>query len=141
MVSRWNIRIARLPLIIEAFCYLATAKAVIHLFPFASLAKRIKVPAKPLAGELPLQTIRKVCEAVSIAAQRLAPWAVCLPQAVAGHWMLRRRGVASVVCFGVGRGSKASFGAHAWLRTSNTIVLGEKAMPGFTPIAEFPPVS
>jgi hypothetical protein len=139
MVRRWNARIARLPLIIEALCYLAAAKAVIHLLPFASLAKRIKAPAKPLAGELPLQTIRTVCSSVSTAERKLAPWAVCLPQAVAGHWMLRRRGIASVVCFGIGRDSKAILGAHAWLRISDTIVLGAKAMPEFTPIAELPP--
>jgi transglutaminase superfamily protein len=75
---------------------------------------------------------------VAAAANRPVPWAVCLPQAVAGHWMLRRRRIASAVCFGVARDHEAKLGAHAWLRIADRVVLGQKAMAGFTPIAEFP---
>jgi Transglutaminase-like superfamily len=138
MAIRWKHRIARLPLVLEALCYLAVARTVIRFLPFAFLTNRIRAPSKP-AKDLPPHTINSVCAAVSTASNRLAPWAVCLPQAVAGHWMLRRRGVASVVCFGAGRDPNGGLGAHAWLKASDQVVLGGKAMAGFTPVAEFPP--
>jgi hypothetical protein len=138
MAIRWKHRIARLPLVLEALCYLTLARTVIHFLPFAFLTNRIKAPSE-LAKDLPPHTIDSVCAAVSTASRRLAPWAVCLPQAVAGHWMLRRRGISSVVCFGAGRDSSGGLGAHAWLKASDQVVLGGKAMAGFTPVAEFPP--
>lgn len=131
-------RVARLPLFLEAFCFLALAKAAVKVLPFTWIARHIAAPSEPVTGETNLEIVRRVRWAVRAAAARLAPWAVCLPQAIAGHWMLRRRGIASAVCFGVGRDSEAKLGAHAWLRTTDRIVLGEKAMPAYAPIAEFP---
>jgi len=131
-------KVARLPLLLEAFCYLVLARAAVSLLPFGRLLRWIGAPSEPAVEEVTIETIQSVRWAVAVAVRRLAPWAVCLPQAIAGHWMLRRRGIASVVCFGVGRDPAAKLGAHAWLRTADRVVLGERTMTGFAPIAEFP---
>jgi hypothetical protein len=133
----WVRVVPQFPLLLEAFGYLILAKAAVGLLPFAQLSKFISTPSKP-AGKSSSQSVDPVCWSVSAVAQHPMTWAVCLPQAIAGHWMLRRRGIPSVVCFGVGRDPKAKLGAHAWLRVADRIVLGQRAMAGFTPIAEFP---
>ena len=50
--------------------------------------------------------------------------AACLPQALAARWMLRRRGVASRLCFGVRRQPGADLEVHAWLTTEGGGVVG-----------------
>jgi hypothetical protein len=139
MASSWKQRITRLRLIFEAFSYLAVARIAIRFLPFRLLIKSINVPSKTLTIDVRSQTIASVCAAVSTAAASLTPWAVCLPQALAGHWMLRRRGIASVVCFGARRYSENSPNAHAWLRAADHVVLGERDRDRFTPLIEFPP--
>ena len=131
-------RLTRLPLFLEGFCCLVFAKAAVRLFPFPWLMRKVAAPSESAIEEAHLEIVTSVGWAVATAARRLAPWAVCLPQAIAGHWMLRRRGIASAVCFGVGRDASAKLRSHAWLRTADRVVLGEKAMPAFTPIAEYP---
>lgn len=82
--------------------------------------------------------MRQVCRAVSVVANTPAPWAVCLPKALAAHWMLRRRRISSAVCFGVKHDPATGFGAHAWLRVGDEIVMGGRSLDGYAPIAEFP---
>jgi hypothetical protein len=136
--GRFWLRIApQFPLLLEAFCHLIVAKAAVGLLPFTLLSKLLSTPSVPV-GQTSGQRIDPVCWSVSAVARHPTTWAVCLPQAIAGHWMLRRRGIASVVCFGVGRDPEAKLGAHAWLRVADRVVLGQRAMAGFTPIAEFP---
>ena len=50
--------------------------------------------------------------------------AACLPQALAARWMLRRRGVASRLCFGVRRPPGADLQLHAWLTADGEGVVG-----------------
>jgi Transglutaminase-like superfamily len=130
-------RVRRLPLVLEACCFLTVARLAIALLPFRWITKTIVTPPAPRPDGT-RRTIRNVCNAVTTAVRRLAPSAVCLPQALAGHWMLYRRGVPSVVCFGVRRHTVAALEAHAWLRAGDRAVLGEKGLAGFTWLVEFP---
>jgi hypothetical protein len=131
-------RLTRAPIILEAFCLLAVAKAALVLLPFRWIQHTISQPGRPSVVDSQDRITRNVCSAVRVTARRLAPWAVCLPQALAGHWMLRRRGIASVVCFGVRREPGMSMEAHAWLRALDTVVLGQEVMTEFKPVAQFP---
>lgn len=130
-------RLRRLQLVLEAFCFLTVARLALALLPFHWIAKRIATPPAPRPDGA-LRTIKDVCNAVTTAVRRLAPSAVCLPQALAGHWMLYRRGILSVVCFGARRDSVAALEAHAWLRVGDRTVLGEKSLAGFTCLVELP---
>ena len=61
--------------------------------------------------------------------------AACLPQALAARWMLRRRGVASRLCFGVRRPPGANLEVHAWLTTDGEGVVGHREADTY---CEFP---
>lgn len=54
------------------------------------------------------------------------PKSVCLPQAMALHWMLRRRGLKSTLVIGIA-GSGGSRGAdllHAWVEQDSQPIFG-----------------
>ena len=56
---------------------------------------------------------------------RRVPWdGRCLAQALAATGMMRRRGLEGTVSFGAGRGDRAQFSAHAWVRFGSTLVTG-----------------
>lgn len=130
-------RFARLPwakrvALIEAAVSLACARLVIVLVPFRHVAALLGTPqlessARPSTGE-ETGRINQVRWSITVAARHV-PWeAVCLPQAMAGKWMLKRRGVISTLYLGVKR-SEARMQAHAWLRAGETIVTGGQDSP------------
>jgi len=65
----------------------------------------------------------KIAWGVSSAA-RFVPHASCLTQAVAGRFLLARRGQPSTIRIGVDSNSPKSLKAHAWLISGKAIVLG-----------------
>ena len=66
------------------------------------------------------------------------PWqAVCLPQAMVGKWMLRRRGISSEMFLGLARGESAELKAHAWLRAGDVPVTGTEISDTFTQVSRF----
>lgn len=62
-------------------------------------------------------------------ASKLVPWSTCLVEALTGRELLGRRGIASEVCFGVGRGEQ--FEAHAWLDVGGQTLIGGEARGAF----------
>jgi hypothetical protein len=71
---------------------------------------------------------------------RYFPWdAKCLAQAVAGKWMLRRRGLPSTLYLGVERVHEGEkwLEAHAWLRSGTDFVTGERHYERFHVLAAF----
>jgi len=77
---------------------------------------------------------RRVRWAVSAAARHSAVEFVCFPQALAGYTMLRWRGVASTVVYGVKRSAEGELLAHTWLTVGDRTVLGGEVASGFTPV-------
>ena len=72
------------------------------------------------------------------AAERHAPIdLVCLPQAMAAKWMLRRRRLPSTLYLGLRGGEKAGLTAHAWLRVGDKILTGRAEAKGHQVIASF----
>jgi hypothetical protein len=123
--------------VLEAFFFLTLARTAIAFLPFSWISRTMRAPRARRPDAIP-RAITDVRSAVLTAVRTLAPSAVCLPQALAGHWILGRRGVPSVVCFGVRRDTAAALEAHAWLRVADRVVLGEKALDSFTYLVEFP---
>jgi hypothetical protein len=62
--------------------------------------------------------------------------AKCLPRALAAQAMLRRRGIASKLCFGVAREGEA-LAAHAWLELGQQAIVGGSIAPRYTRLVEF----
>ncbi len=134
----WNQRLA----LLEAAWALAAAQTVIHLLPFRWLARRLGRLESTAPGAAPvspeqIRQAQNVGWAVRALARRL-PWdARCLAQAVAGKWMLERRGLPSTFYMGVDRGPEEWLQAHAWLRCGDAFVTGEPQHERFKVIAAF----
>jgi hypothetical protein len=137
----------RRALIAEAAFWLLTARLALLLVPFPKLARTLGdfVPAAdPRVAqvtapttEAQAQIAREVSWAVTRGAAHVPFRAVCLPQAMAARIMLKRRGVASAMHFGAGRGADKPLDAHAWLDAAGVKVTGYPVGPQFAEIACF----
>jgi transglutaminase superfamily protein len=124
------------------------ARAKLVLFSFRRIAARLgevsspDLPsANPAADRLrtqPVAAARDIGWAVSCAARHVPFEAVCLPQAIAAKKMLARRGVKSVLHFGVARGED-SLDAHAWVDSDGVEVTGYPVAGRFREVARFLP--
>jgi len=131
----------------EAVICLWASRLALLWIPFPKLARRLGTfvpPTDPRAHEAravsaPGKT--KLAEDVSWAVTRAARYvpfnAVCLPQAMAAQFMLRRRGVKSVMHFGAAKGQEKPLDAHAWLDAAGVQVTGYPVAEGFAEIACF----
>ena len=122
---------------VEAACLIALAWTAIRLLPFRIVMRSTGFgPApreQPDAGAVGVA----VRQAVKRAERRL-PWAiVCFPEGLAAHWMLRRRGLASQLHYGL-RPSVEELSAHVWVTLAGDVVVGEEAENPHHCVAIFP---
>lgn len=100
-------------------------EAVAHGAPQGESAAA-RPPVRPTERAVP----RKVGRVVRDVAERVPFKAVCLPQAMAAQWMLRRRGLSSRLVFGARRppgedgADDADLEFHAWLLVDGKGVVG-----------------
>ena len=78
---------------------------------------------------------RRISETVARASRYLPGDTKCLSRALAGKWMLWRRGWPATVRLGVGRRADGSLHAHAWLVVGGRVIIGGDEMAGITPLA------
>jgi hypothetical protein len=120
----------------EAVLMLMLARVAVRVVPAARLFAFVDRPMK------------RVCRFATGDADWVA-WAIgestrfpgltatpCLPQALAAHVMLRRRGIPSRLCLGVTRHNDA-VAAHAWVETGERSIVGGAEAAGFTELAAF----
>lgn len=82
------------------------------------------LPEAPAVARAPThRDLARTSWAVTLAA-RFVPGATCLTQALAGHYLLARQGIASTVRVGAKSTADGGFAAHAWLLAGETVVLG-----------------
>lgn len=124
--------------LIEAVALCTLAGVLIRVLAFRRLAPRLGrhmavSPATPAAATIP--DVVRIRWAVAAAGRHL-PWhPVCLPRAVAAHWMLRRRGIPSTLYLGAD--PARGYDAHAWVRAGATIVTGGPREDRFAVVASF----
>jgi hypothetical protein len=126
-------------LLAEALPALVLASLAVKLAPF----RRVAAWARGRGGDGGVQMdeamLRKARWAVEAWARRV-PWrAVCFQKGLALHWMLRRRGVASVLHYGVAKEEGAGLKAHVWVSVAGRPVIGGEEAGGFACLATFPP--
>ncbi len=124
-------------LLAEALATLAAASLAIRLLPFrrvaAAAARERQAQAVP--DQRLLARIRWSVDAWA----RRVPWrAVCFQRGLAAHWMLRRRGIASVLHYGAAQAPDEGLAAHVWVSVDETIVTGGAEAPRFARLASFP---
>jgi hypothetical protein len=136
-------------LFVEAFAVLALARLAVWLVPFRRLVALLGAPLAPLAAGEPLppaqrETAREIAWALRAAVRRLPLDAACLAQAIAGRFLLRKRGIAPTVHLGLAQGLEGvALGdisltvAHAWLEAGGIRVSGYPLDPALIEVAAF----
>jgi hypothetical protein len=127
-------------LLIETLVLLCWAKFLIRAVPFRWIALHL---GRPMAespvdvGDAQCQLALRVGWAVQAVARHVPPGFVCLPQALAAKWMLRRRRLPSTLYLGMQRMDESKLTAHAWLRVGDKILTGRAESLDHTVIATF----
>ena len=127
-------------LLLEALAWLCWAKLLLLLLPFRWIAPRLGRPMAESPATIG-KSERRLASRVSWAVESVARHAplsfVCLPQAIAAKWMLRRRRLASTLYLGVARPDEVKITAHAWLRAGDKILTGRAESRTHTTLATF----
>lgn len=123
-------------LLVEAGLIITVASLGIRLASLRNLATGSPHlrSAEPSAD---IETIGLVVRAVQAWARRL-PWrTLCFEQGLCAHWMLRRRGIESTLCYGAAT-IDGQLTAHVWVRSGNIDVIGCENAADYALLAEFP---
>ena len=120
----------------ETVMTLAAASAAIATLPFrrvVQIASRDRLGGR--ADRLGLEQLVWAVEAVA----RRMPWrTVCFQKGLALHLLLRRRGISSVLHYGVGKDEAGELAAHVWIVVDDRIVLGGEEVDRFSCLATYP---
>ncbi|HEX6377294.1 MAG TPA: lasso peptide biosynthesis B2 protein [Allosphingosinicella sp.] len=121
----------------EALAALTLASLAIAVLPFRRVAAAASAPVRS-AAPADARIIRRVRSAVRAWSRRV-PWkTVCFQRGLALHWMLRRRGIGSVLLYGARREGDG-LAAHVWVDVEGETVIGGEEAPSFACLARFPP--
>jgi Transglutaminase-like superfamily len=134
--STWRQR----ALLAEAALALTVAEAAIRWAPLRWVGRGMgRNSVESPAANTPEQAdrARQIGWALRTAARHLSWNCRCLAQALAGRWMLKRRGIPSTVYLGVGRGRREWLDAHAWLRSGEVVLTGGAGRQRFKTIGVF----
>jgi hypothetical protein len=124
-------------LLAEALPTLAAASLAIRILPFRTVAAAAARVGRGAVAQDP-ERVRQARLAVQAWARRV-PWrAVCFQQGLALHLMLRRRGIASVLNYGVRKKEGDGLAAHVWVDVGSDTVIGGEEAPEFARLARFP---
>ncbi len=127
----------------EALGWVGAAHTAVHRLPAARLSRLVTRAMAHVGSTQPARSesssstssesssspsseqVRLIAGAIERAGRRV-PRATCLVRALAAHWMLRSRGIASELVLGVplAPGSFREAPAHAWLEVDGKVVLG-----------------
>lgn len=108
---------------VEAAVLLVAARIAVAAVPFPLLKRVLGAPQHAPGAPDPVADVGPACRAVVRAAERLPFATACLPRAIAGQLMLRRRGLPASVVFGLAR-RDGEWLNHAWLEHAGQPVLG-----------------
>lgn len=138
-VQRWRMRSpAERGALIEAAVLLAAASLTVKVSPFRLVARIAAMDVRGLPPADSTDTIAVVAWAIGAVARRAGFRAVCIEQGLAAQVMLRRRGLASTLHYGVAKDKNAGLAAHVWVRYRAHAVVGCVEAPRFRLLASFP---
>lgn len=136
-------------LVLEAIVCLAIARLILLVVPFHKVADRLGdlvapddprvIAAASKAPAASAGTAAQIGRTIESVARRVPFRAVCLQQALAGHAMLRRRHIPSVLHLGSGRDTDKKFIAHAWLEAAGLPMTGYPPAPQIREVGCFIP--
>ena len=124
----------------EAFAALAIASAAIRVVPFRRLVGAMAADVGRAApdSEVRDRMVARCRWAVQLWSNRV-PWrSVCFQRGLALHWMLRRKGIASTLHYGVSLSGKKGLAAHVWLTLEGRVILGADVEEDYACLAVYP---
>jgi hypothetical protein len=128
-------------LLVEGAATLVFASLAIRFLPFRQVVAKLTRPRRALwpAGDGREAEVRRVRWAVTAIADRV-PWrALCFQRGLAVHLMLGRRGIPSILHYGVAQQGERGLRAHVWITQGGDYVIGGEEAADFTCLASFPP--
>jgi hypothetical protein len=128
-------------LLFEATISLAVAGLAIAVLPLGHLGRLAALPAcrRVAPQQTRLLEARRVRWAI-VACARQVPWrAMCFQQGLAAQFMLRRRGIPSVIYYGAAPDIQGGLSAHVWVRDRDVDVIGGEIASRFAVLTMFPP--
>lgn len=121
---------------LEAAALLAYANLALKLHPFSkaiALGSLATSPGSSDDGDLISSVVRAIRRA-----SYAAPWrTVCIHEGIAAQWMLRRRDIPAVLCYGT-RQPDGKLQSHVWVRVGDDIVIGGEEAGHFQLVATYP---
>jgi Transglutaminase-like superfamily len=127
-------------LLLEAIFGLAAAAIAIAVLPFRYVGRLAARPVRrrePLQRQMRLTEARRIRFALLTCARRV-PWrAKCFQQGLTAQFMLRRRGIPSVLYFGAAPNDQRNLSAHVWVRAENIDVIGGEFAARYAELATF----
>jgi hypothetical protein len=127
----------RRQMLVEAAVRLVFAWSCLRIVPFQRIVERLRPARRPAAAFGP-QAVREIRWAVETAARVLPLDLACLPQGLAACWMLRARGGAPLLHYGVAATEGGGFESHVWVEVDGLPVVGHRAAEGFSLLTTFP---
>ena len=122
-------------LLAEAIGTLAYASLALAVMPFKRV---VAATAAPGTARTPRPVdLKRLRWAIEASARRV-PWrAVCFQRALCFRMMLRRRGVPSLLHYGIAADGPDRIKAHVWLSVAGETVIGGEVAPDFACVASF----
>jgi hypothetical protein len=123
----------------EAWCLLALARMMLVFVRFKNIVALMQYKRE---REMPDAKRAVILSAIKLAIARAcvrSPWRTkCFEQALAAKMMTRRRGLPSVIYFGVKKETdNDKIQAHAWLKSGEFVVTGWQRMNSYRVVGEF----
>jgi hypothetical protein len=127
-------------LLLEALLALAWSSLLVRWLPFRTVlrlaGRGTQRRGQPAAAQSIVAEIVWAVQAIG----RRVPWrAVCFQQGLAVHQLLRKRGIGTVLHYGVGQGPEG-LKAHVWVTHEDRAVIGGEEAPSFACLASVPPL-
>ena len=110
-------------LLLQTFVFVWVASTILRLLPLAIVQKLYASRVAPPGRMHRRRPIERLLWAIAVAGRHVSG-TTCLSLALAGRMMLNRYGYPAHIHIGVGKDHTGSFGAHAWLESQGTIVIG-----------------
>ena len=136
---------ARKRLYLEAAVWLLLSWGLVRGLPFRFwshwLGEQRPADAEPVAEEGEDPRVAPICRCIESINVRLGGRLTCLMLAMAAHWMLRRRRIASSLVLGTlaerAPDQRLKLKAHAWICHGSGVVLGGETGEAYSPISCF----
>ncbi len=128
---------ARLRLLAETWLVMLAARIALRLLPAHRILAWQQTPVQE-RGE-PRERVYKRLQiqwAVAVVARRSPVALVCFPQCLAASYLLRQRGVASRLHYGVTR-EGGRLATHTWLESGGTILVGGEVKDAYATLGVY----